>query len=111
MIKKAAASQADLVFLDLEDAVAPSSKAASRKNIVVGLTELDWGDKVRAYRINGVHTEWCHDDLVEVVTGAGVCIDVVIVPKVKSPRHVMVRRRLAHAARTKAGPRCRPYRD
>jgi citrate lyase subunit beta/citryl-CoA lyase len=88
MIGKAAASDADLAFLDLEDAVAPSHKASARKNIIDGLNELDWGRTVRAYRINGVHTPWCHDDLIEVVTGAGANIDVVIVPKIKGPREV-----------------------
>jgi citrate lyase subunit beta / citryl-CoA lyase len=88
MIAKAAASDADLAFLDLEDAVAPSEKPAARKNIVAGLNDLDWGRTVRSYRINGVHTHWCHDDLIEVVTGAGANIDVIIVPKIKGPREV-----------------------
>jgi citrate lyase subunit beta/citryl-CoA lyase len=88
MIAKAAASDADLAFLDLEDAVAPEEKENARANIVAGLNELDWGRTVRAYRINGVHTKWCHDDLIEVVSGAGANIDVIIVPKVKSPRDV-----------------------
>ena len=88
MIAKAAASDADLVFLDLEDAVAPSEKEGARKNIIAGLNDLDWGPTVRSYRINGVHTHWCHDDLIEVVTGAGANIDVIIVPKIKGPRDV-----------------------
>jgi citrate lyase subunit beta/citryl-CoA lyase len=88
MIAKAAASDADLAFLDLEDAVAPAHKVGARKNIVAGLNDLDWGRTIRAYRINGVHTQWCHDDLIEVVTGAGANLDVVIIPKVKAPRDV-----------------------
>ena len=88
MIGKAAASDADLAFLDLEDAVAPAEKTGARKNIITGLNELDWGRTVRAYRINGVHTPWCHDDIIEVVTGAGANIDVMIIPKIKSPRDV-----------------------
>ncbi len=88
MIAKAAASDADLVFLDLEDAVAPAEKDAARANIVDGLNDLDWGSTIRSYRINGVHTPWCHGDLIEVVSGAGPNIDVIIVPKVKSPRDV-----------------------
>jgi citrate lyase subunit beta/citryl-CoA lyase len=88
MIAKAAASDADLVFLDLEDAVAPSAKVGARKNIVAGLNELDWGRTVRSYRINSVDTPWCHDDVIEVVTGAGANIDVIIVPKIKGPRDV-----------------------
>jgi citrate lyase subunit beta / citryl-CoA lyase len=88
MIAKAAASDADLVFLDLEDSVAPAAKEGARALVVSGLTQLDWGTKVRAYRVNGVHTPWCHGDLIEVVSGARAAVDVVIVPKVKSPRDV-----------------------
>lgn len=88
MITKAAQSAADLVFLDLEDAVAPTEKVASRANIVAGLNNEDWGTKTRAYRINGVHTQWCHGDVIDVVSAAGRNVDVIIVPKVKSPRDV-----------------------
>lgn len=88
MINKAAASDADLVFLDLEDAVAPQEKEGARANIVAGFNDLDWGKKVRAYRINGVHTPWCYGDVIEVVSQAGANVDVIIVPKVKAPRDV-----------------------
>lgn len=88
MMAKAAESAADLVFLDLEDAVAPPDKEAARPLIVEALNGLDWGTKTRAVRINGTHTHWCADDLTEVVTGAGANIDVIIVPKVKAPRDV-----------------------
>lgn len=88
MMEKAAASAADLVFLDLEDAVAPGEKVAARKPIVEALKTLDWGTKTRAVRINSTGTVWCHDDLVEVVAGAGANIDVIIIPKVKAPRDV-----------------------
>lgn len=88
MISKAAASDADLAFLDLEDSVAPAAKQGARANVVRGLTSLDWGSTTRAYRINGVHTPWCHDDLIEVVSGAGAAVEIVIVPKVKAPRDV-----------------------
>jgi citrate lyase subunit beta/citryl-CoA lyase len=88
MIAKAAASDADLAFLDLEDAVAPAEKPGARKNVVAGLRDHDWGRKVTAFRMNGVHTPWCHDDLIEVVSGAGDRLDVVIIPKIKGPREV-----------------------
>jgi citrate lyase subunit beta/citryl-CoA lyase len=88
MIAKAARSDADLVFLDLEDAVAPAAKEPARATVVAGLTGHDWGHKARACRINGVHTPWCHDDLIEVVTGSRGRLDLVIVPKVKAPRDV-----------------------
>ncbi len=88
MIVKAAASTADLVFLDLEDAVAPSEKENARAPIVAALNGLDWGKKTRAVRINGTHTHWCADDLTAVVEGAGANLDIVIIPKVKAPRDV-----------------------
>ena len=88
MMTKAAGSDADLVFLDLEDAVAPKAKDDARRGAVKALLGLDWGRKTRAVRINGVHTSWCLDDVIDVVTGAGDQLDVLIVPKVKAPRDV-----------------------
>lgn len=88
MITKAAAGDADLVFLDLEDSVAPAIKASARTTVVSALKELDWGRKTRAVRINTPGSEWAEDDLAEVVTGAGGHLDVVIVPKVKSGEDV-----------------------
>ncbi|MQY18991.1 HpcH/HpaI aldolase/citrate lyase family protein [Nocardia macrotermitis] len=88
MCAAAARSDADLVFLDLEDACAPSAKAAARSIAVRAFTESDWGRTARAVRINGLDTPWCHDDLVEVVTGARDRLDVVIVPKARSARDV-----------------------
>jgi citrate lyase subunit beta/citryl-CoA lyase len=88
MCEKAAASAADLVFLDLEDACAPSAKEGARQIAVDALTQLDWGRTVRAVRINGVQTPWCHGDVIEVVTGARDALDVLIVPKARSARDV-----------------------
>jgi citrate lyase subunit beta / citryl-CoA lyase len=88
MCEKAARSGADLVFLDLEDACAPVAKEGARATAVAALTGLDWGDTVRAVRINGLDTPWCHGDVIEVVTGAGDALDVLIVPKARSARDV-----------------------
>ena len=88
MMAKAAASDADLVFLDLEDAVAPNEKVGARGSIVEALNGLDWAGRTRAVRVNGTHTQWCHGDVTEVVTGACAVLEVVIVPKVKAPRDV-----------------------
>lgn len=88
MIGKAAASEADLVFLDLEDSVAPTAKAAARANIVAGLNELAWNGKIRACRINSVGSEWFYDDLHHLVTGAGHNLDVIILPKAMTARDV-----------------------
>jgi citrate lyase subunit beta / citryl-CoA lyase len=88
MCEKAASTGADLVFLDLEDACAPSAKESARSTAVSALTNMDWGRTVRAVRINGIDTAWCHDDIIEVVTGARDSLDVLIVPKVRSARDV-----------------------
>ena len=88
MCEKAPATGADLVFLDLEDACAPSAKESARAIAVGALTGLDWGRTVRAVRINGIDTPWCHGDIIEIVTGARDCVDVLIVPKVRSARDV-----------------------
>ncbi len=88
MCEKAASSGADLVFLDLEDACAPLVKEAARGIAVGALTGLDWGRTVRAVRVNGLETPWCHGDIIEVVTGARESLDVLIVPKARSARDV-----------------------
>ena len=88
MIAKAAESDADLVFLDLEDAVAPALKVPSRDNVVRGLRELDWGNKVRAVRVNSTDTQWAYEDVVQIVEAAGEHLDVIIIPKIKAPRDV-----------------------
>ena len=88
MCEVAARAGADLVFLDLEDACAPSAKESARATAVAALTGLDWGRTLRAVRINGLDTPWCHDDVVEIVTGARDGLDVIIVPKVCSARDV-----------------------
>lgn len=88
MCASAARSDADLVFLDLEDACAPLAKEGARSTAVSALNDLDWGRTVRAVRINGLDTQWCHGDIIELVEGAGSRLDVIIVPKVRSARDV-----------------------
>ncbi len=88
MIQHGAASDADEVFLDLEDSVVPLQKDQARLNVVEGLNTLDWKGKVTAVRINNVYTQWCYRDVVEVVKGAGEELDVFIIPKVLRPADV-----------------------
>ncbi|MDX6548872.1 MAG: citrate lyase subunit beta / citryl-CoA lyase, partial [Gaiellales bacterium] len=83
MLAKAAVLAADQVFLDLEDAVSPLEKVPARRNVVEALTGHDYSGKTRVVRINGVTTQWCLGDLLEVVSGAGSRLDCVMVPKVE----------------------------
>jgi citrate lyase subunit beta/citryl-CoA lyase len=88
MIEKAAASAADAVCIDLEDAVAVDEKPASRANVVRALKELDFGRKIRAFRINGLDTPYAYRDLIEVVEGAGDRLDLVMLPKANGVQDV-----------------------
>lgn len=88
MFAKAASSDADLVFLDLEDACAPAEREEARGKAVRALNECDWGRTVRAIRMNGIDTRWAYGDVVEVLTGARENLDVIIVPKVTAARDV-----------------------
>ncbi|OBJ84222.1 HpcH/HpaI aldolase/citrate lyase family protein [Mycobacterium asiaticum] len=88
MFEKAAGCGADLVFLDLEDAVPAAVKESARTKAISALNDVDWGRTVRAIRINGLDTPWCHDDLIDVVTQAGGNLDTVIIPKARTARDV-----------------------
>ncbi|MDA1077362.1 MAG: CoA ester lyase [Proteobacteria bacterium] len=89
MMTKAADLDLDHVFLDLEDAVAPSAKPAARGMIVAALNNLTWKPRTLCVRINDVGTQWCFDDIIEVVTGAGERLDTIMLTKAKSVSDVM----------------------
>jgi citrate lyase subunit beta/citryl-CoA lyase len=88
MMTKAAGLELDHVFLDLEDAVAPSAKPGARGLIVDALNGLEWTPRTVCVRINDVETEWCHDDVIEVVSGAGEKLDTIMLTKAKSAADV-----------------------
>lgn len=82
MIAKALASAADVVMIDLEDAVAPDQKAAARDHVATALREGDWRGRPRTFRINALDTPWFVHDLVEVVGAAQEWVDLIVIPKV-----------------------------
>lgn len=88
MMTKAAGSKADHVFLDLEDAVAPSAKVPTRQKIVEALKGLDWTGKTRCVRINDLGTQWAYEDIIHVVENAGEHLDTIMLPKAKSASDV-----------------------
>lgn len=81
MLRKGAASEADHVFCDLEDAVAPTEKVEARDRIAWALNNLDWGRKTRSVRINDVTTEWCHGDIITILEKAGGAVDTLMLTK------------------------------
>ena len=80
-LEKAAQSNADVVFLDLEDSVAPDDKEQARKNVIEALGDLDWGGRTVSVRINGLDTHFMYRDVVDVVEQAGEGLDLLMIPK------------------------------
>jgi malyl-CoA/(S)-citramalyl-CoA lyase len=87
-LEKAPSLGADLVFLDLEDAVAPDDKERARENAIAALHDLDWSGSSVSVRINGLDTHWCYRDVVEMMERAGERLDTLLIPKVGSPTDV-----------------------
>jgi malyl-CoA/(S)-citramalyl-CoA lyase len=87
LFEKAARSAADIVFLDLEDAVAPDDKEAARRNIIRGLNEIDWGARTMMIRINGLDTHYMYRDVVDIVESCP-RLDMILIPKVGVPQDV-----------------------
>ncbi len=88
MLEKAPNAGADVVFLDLEDAVAPNDKDQARKNVIEALNDLDWSNSAVSIRINGLDTHWCYRDIVDVVEQAGDKLDTILIPKVNGPEDI-----------------------
>ena len=82
MFEKAARSNADIVFLDLEDAVAPDDKEKARRNVIEAVNDVDWGNKSISVRVNGLDTHYMYRDVIDVVEGCGANLDLLMVPKV-----------------------------
>ena len=81
LFPKAAKSAADVIFLDLEDAVAPDDKEGARRNIIAGLNDIDWGNKTMMVRVNGLDTHYMYRDVIEVVEACE-RLDMILIPKV-----------------------------
>ena len=83
MFEKALNSNADYIFLDLEDAVSPNDKISARQNVIKVLKEINWREKGKtiSVRINSLDTHYMYSDVVEIVEQAGDKIDTILVPK------------------------------
>lgn len=81
MFEKAANSDVDYIFLDVEDAVIPDDKEQARKNIIEALNDIDWKGKTLSVRINGLDTHYMYRDVVDIVEQAGNNLDTILIPK------------------------------
>jgi len=102
-LEKAPGIPADMVFLDLEDSVAPLEKEAARGKVVTAIRDQDWGDKVVCVRINAWDTEWTVYDVLEVVGNAGQRLDEVMLPKAQTAAEVVALDLLLTQVEKKAG--------
>lgn len=82
LFEKAVRSDADIVFLDLEDAVAPDDKVPARQNVVGALNDIDWGGKTLSVRVNGLDTHYMYRDIIDLIERGGERLDLVMIPKV-----------------------------
>ncbi|HEX9530607.1 MAG TPA: CoA ester lyase [Acidimicrobiales bacterium] len=89
MLGKGPGLPADMVFLDLEDSVAPLEKEPARAKAVDAIKNQDWGDKILCVRINSWDTKWTYADVIEVVGNGGERLDEVMLPKVQSAAEVV----------------------
>ena len=84
MFEKALNSNADYIFLDLEDAVSPNDKLPARKNIIKALNEINWREKGKtiSVRINSLDTHYMYRDVIDIMEQVGDKIDTILIPKV-----------------------------
>src|SRR6266571_1144088 len=89
MLGKAPGLAADMVFLDLEDSVAPLEKESARAKAVDAVKNQDWGDKVLCVRVNAWDTKWTYGDVIDVVGNAGERLEEVMLPKTQSAAEII----------------------
>src|SRR5690242_18572150 len=87
LFEKGIRSAADVIILDLEDAVAPDDKVSARASVADALNHLDWGDKTVAVRVNGLDTHYMYRDVIDLVEHCP-RLDLIVIPKVGVPADV-----------------------
>ena len=106
-MEKAAGLPVDVVFLDLEDAVAPDQKVQARKNIIKAIDKHDWGNKTLSVRINGLDTHYMYRDVIDIIEQASDRLDMIMIPKVGIPADVYAIDMLVTQAEDAAGKKKR----
>lgn len=89
MLAKAPTLDADMVFLDLEDSVAPLEKESARAKVVDAVKNQDWGEKILCVRVNAWDTKWTYGDVIEVAGNAGDRLEELMLPKVQNAAEVV----------------------
>ena len=103
MVQNAAASAADAVFMDLEDAVPPAEKAAALDAAVTALTSHDWGTKTVTVRLNSIETPSIRREIERLACIAR--LDAFLIPKAEAVTEITsIGRWIAEARGTRQKP-------
>ena len=103
MVQGAAASAADAVFMDLEDAVPPAEKATALAAAAAALAEQDWGQKTVTVRLNAIDSPSIQEEIKRL--GRISRLDAVIIPKAETVADVaQISRWISDAAGARVGP-------
>jgi malyl-CoA/(S)-citramalyl-CoA lyase len=97
------AKQCDVLLGNLEDAIAADRKLAARKGLVQIARETDFGSCQLWTRVNSLDSPWALDDLIELVTGIGDKLDVIMIPKVEGAADIHYVDRLVAQLEARAG--------
>lgn len=108
-LARAAASPADGILLDLEDAVAPTEKVRAREALLNSLARDDYGARALTVRINDLDSPHWKDDVRLLLEPATRQVSAICVPKVWSPRQLETLDRLLSKIERETG-RDRPVR-
>jgi citrate lyase beta subunit len=84
-LEKARGVPADVLILDLEDAVIPAEKKAARRTVAEAVRAGGYGRREVVIRINGLDTPWGGEDL---IAAAECGPDAILVPKVERASHL-----------------------
>jgi len=103
LVSSAVDSEADEIFLDLEDSLGPGEKVAARSTLIDAVSAHDWTDRGLSYRINGTDTRWWYEDVIEVISRVGREIDTLIIPKVRDTTDVQTVAKLLASVERNAG--------
>ena len=87
--EKAAKSEADIIFLDLEDSVSINQKSSARVNVIEAVNDIDWRDKTLSIRVNSYDTEFINDDIEEIMKNTSSRLDLLMFPKVNSEKEIL----------------------
>jgi citrate lyase subunit beta/citryl-CoA lyase len=94
-LDKARALDADVVIMDLEDAVAPDAKVIARDQVMASIAAGGYGRREIVVRVNGAGAPWAHDDIKAAASSGA---DAILFPKIGSPGELRAAARALEAA-------------